>query len=168
MLRRGRTEESALLALCSRIDGERVSLLELALVPVWIRRYDGAGGVQSGNLIGCEIPSGGRKILPQLFFCTRTDDDVRDGGTLQQPVQRDLRNRLSGFLGYFIESIDDFEKILVRNRRALLGRAVQPAYFRQRLIAPNLSRESSPTERAPHNRGDLLIESERHASLSAR
>src|SRR5580704_14158728 len=94
--------------------------------------------------VGWRHFAGGGQILAQLFFVAGADDYVSYCGPLQKPVQADLRNRLAGFFGYFVQRVYDFIKIFVRDRRALLGGAVQPADFWQRMASTDFSGKPAP------------------------
>jgi hypothetical protein len=60
-------------------------------------------------------------------------------GLLQEPVHGDLRNGFSGFAGDFVEGVHYFVEVFVSDRRALLGSAVQSAYFWEWLAATDFS-----------------------------
>ena len=53
-----------------------------------------------------------------MFFVACADDHRGDRRPLQQPVERDLRNGLAGFLRYVVDGVDDFVEILVGRLRA--------------------------------------------------
>ena len=82
-----------------------VAIGELALVPVGIGGLRFAGGVEFGDLFFGEIPADRAEILAELLLVAGAHDDVDDGGTLQEPVERDLRDRFSGFSGDFFEGL---------------------------------------------------------------
>src|SRR6266850_1256061 len=112
-------------ALCSTITRrcrQRIPRRELPLVPIRIRGRHVAGGIQTGDLFASEIPSDGTDVLAALFFVACADDDVGYGRALQEPVQGNLGNGFAGFAGYFVESVDDFVEIFIRNRWAGVGR----------------------------------------------
>jgi hypothetical protein len=90
-------------------------------MPVWIRRRAFAGRVENGNLLFRQRPIDRAEIGAELFFVTRADDDVAHRGTRQQPIDRDLRNRLSGFAGNTIQRVDDGLEILVVDRRSVIS-----------------------------------------------
>ena len=117
---------------------------ELTLMPVGVGWRHFAGGVQLCYLFWRQIPSYGGQILAELFFVAGADDYVSYCGPLQKPVQADLRNRLAGFFGYFVQRVYDFIKIFVRDRRALLGGAVQPADFWQWMASTDFSGKPAP------------------------
>jgi hypothetical protein len=82
--------------------------------------------------------------LAELFFVAGAYDDVCYRRPLQEPVQGNLRNGFSGFAGDFVEGVHYFVEIFVRNWRALLGRTVQPAYFREWLAATDFPCKPAP------------------------
>ena len=87
---------------------------------------------------------------------------VRDGRTLQQPVQRDLGHTLFGFFGYLLQRVDHFVQIFVGYRWSVFGGLVKAAAGGQGLAAANLSRQAAPSQRAPDQGANPLIEPERH------
>src|SRR6202041_1563289 len=115
----------------------RGAVAELALVPVGKYRGGGAGGVEYCDLFGGEVPAYRAQILPELFFVSGADDDVGDGGTLQQPVQGDLRDSLSGFFGDDVQSINYFVQVVIVDRRTVVGGFWQGRNFRFRLGTRN-------------------------------
>src|ERR1700677_3885635 len=84
-----------------------------ALVPDRIGRLDVARRVELRHLLGRQSPADGADVLQQLPFVTRADDDVGNGRAAQQPVERDLRNRLASLLGEGIKRIDNGEQALL-------------------------------------------------------
>src|ERR1700678_4543073 len=83
---------------------------KVALVPDRIGRLDVARRIELRHLLGRQLPAHGADVLPQLPFVTRADDDVGDGRAAQQPVERDLRNRLASLLGKGVKRIDNGEQ----------------------------------------------------------
>ena len=81
---------------------------------------------------GGQVPADGAEVLPQLLLVARADDDGRDRGPLQQPVERDLRHRLAGLRGDLVERVDDPVEVLVGDRRADVRR---PACCCSRLVS---------------------------------
>src|SRR5690242_17085358 len=71
----------------SRSYGGRVPLGEAPLVPVGIGQWRAAGGVEPGHLLGREVPADGPEVLPQLLLVPGADDDRRDRGPLEEPVE---------------------------------------------------------------------------------
>ena len=63
-------------------DRGRVSLEEF-LVEIGVGQWNGAGGVEAGDLFGGECPAKGTEVLQELFFVSRADDDGGDGGALE-------------------------------------------------------------------------------------
>ena len=53
------------------------------------------------------------------------DDDVRDSQAFQQPVERDMRHRLAGFLRRLIERVHNRLEVLLRHLRPKIGRLVE-------------------------------------------
>ena len=96
-----------------------------ALVPVGIAGRDVACGVEFGALFRGEVPAEGTEIVAQLLFGASADDDVSDRWALQEPVQGDLRNGLSGFFGDSIESVDRFVEMFVRDLRPEIPRRME-------------------------------------------
>lgn len=141
-----------------------IALAETGLVPIGISCRAFAGLVQLCNLSGCETPTDGAQILPKLFLVARANDERRDGGTLEQPVQCDLRDGLAGFVGDVIDDIHDFEQIFVVNLWTDLagGLMIEAADLRFGRAAPKFSREPAPAERAPNHRADALILAQGH------
>src|SRR5437868_6369290 len=77
----------------SFLHRRRIPFGKIPLVPVRIDGRSRAGLVETGNLLRGKIPSVGAQIVAQLFFVARSDDDRRNRGPLEEPVQRDLRDR---------------------------------------------------------------------------
>src|SRR6202000_304944 len=123
---------------------------------------DGASGVELRDLFRGQRPADRAEVLPQLLFIARADDDRRDRWPVQQPVQRNLRNRLARLLSHSIQSIYYLVQILILNRRPHLGGLVQAANFGNRLPAADLAGETSPSQWTPHQRANLLVQAERH------
>ena len=86
-------------------------------MPVRVGGGQFAGGIELRHLFAGEIPADGAEVLPELLFVARADNDTSHGGTLQEPVQRDLRHGLARFRRHFVDCIDHFEKIFVGNFR---------------------------------------------------
>ena len=85
-------------------------------------------------------------------------------GLREKPVERNLRDGFSGFLGDGVEGVDDFEKIFVVDLRTGVGSdlAIEAGGLWARRAAANFAGEASPAERAPDQRADFLIDAERH------
>ena len=120
-----------------------------------------AGVVEFGHLFFGEIPADRTEVLAELLFVAGAHDDVDDGGTLEQPVERDLRDGFSGFFRDFVESVHNFVEIFIRHLRAVGCGFVEARNFRNGLIAANFAGEASPPKRAPDERADFLVERER-------
>src|SRR5450631_2053545 len=84
-----------------------------ALMPDRIGGLDVARRVELRYLLGRQFAADGADVFEQLLFVTRADNDVGDGRAAQEPVERDLRNRLAGLLGEAIERVDDGEQALL-------------------------------------------------------
>src|SRR5260221_1206107 len=141
---------------------QRVSLDELALMPVWIDRRRFAGRIELRDLFLSQLPSGRAEVLSQLRLVAGTDDHACHRGALQQPVQGDLRHSLARFLGYFIQSVNNLVEQLLGNRRSLLCSVVESAVGGELLVARDLPGATPPPQRAPDDRPNLLVERERH------
>ena len=96
-------------------------------MPVRVRVGCLAGRVQRLDLLRRQFPALGSQILSQLFFVARAHDDCRHRGPLQQPVQRDLRNGLTGFFRNFVDCIHHLVQIFIGHRRAHIRGLVQAA-----------------------------------------
>src|SRR4029079_5155225 len=120
-----------------------------------------AGLVEGSDLFGAQIPASGPKILPQLFLVARSDNDRGHRGALQQPVQRDLGNSVPGLLRHRIQRVDHRVQMFVSNLRPVVSGFVKAAFFGKRLAAAQLTGEAAPSERAPNERTNSLIEAER-------
>ena len=145
------------------LNRNRVAVSERnALVPVGIDGLGVAGGVELGDLFLGEIPADGAEVLAKLFFIACADDDAGDSWPLEEPIQRDLRDGFSGFLGECLEGVHDFVEIFIFNLRAGLGGFVQPGNFGNGASAADFSGQASPAKRAPDERADILIERKRH------
>ena len=97
----------------TRLRTLRRSLVELwkaALVPDRIGGLDVARHVELRHLLRRQFPADGADVLKQLLFVTRADDDVGDGRTAQQPIERDLRNGFTRLLGESVKRVDDGEQ----------------------------------------------------------
>src|ERR1035438_3712560 len=93
---------------CRVVDKRRITVeRSLALVPVRINGRCPAHRVQPGNLLRGEVPPGCAQILSQLCLIASANDHRRDGGPLQQPVERDLRYRLAGLSRHLIQRVHD-------------------------------------------------------------
>jgi hypothetical protein len=90
-----------------------VALGKPGLMPIRVCERHHARVVEPADLIARERPADGAEIVRELRFVARTDDDVRDRGPREQPVERDLRDRLAGFGRDVIERIDDAIEILL-------------------------------------------------------
>src|SRR5258708_37454867 len=137
---------------------QRVSLDELALMPVWIDRRRFAGRIELRGLFLSQLPSGRAEVLSQLRLVAGTDDHACHRGALQQPVQGDLRHSLARFLGYFIQSVNNLVEQLLGNRRSLLCSLVESAVGGELFVATGFSGETPPPQRAPDHRPKPLGE----------
>ena len=82
---------------------------------------------------------------------------------LQQPVERDLRDRLAGLGGDLVQGVDDPEQVLVVDSAGRCpGCRVRACRGSGRLAAADLAGEPAPAERAPDHRADALVERQRH------
>lgn len=129
---------------------------------VWIRRADGTRLVQLRHLFTGQGPIDGSEVLAKLFLVARANDDRGDSRALQEPVQRDLCNSLSGIRRHLVQGIDNAKEMLVLHRWPEAGRFVQTAAFWQRCSAPDLAGEPAPAERRPDHRTETLIRIQRH------
>ncbi len=93
-------------------------------MPVGVAGRDVACGVEFGDLFR-EVPAEGTEIVAQLLFQASADDDVSDRRALEEPVQGDLRNGLSGFFGDSIEGVGHFVEMLVRDVRPEIPRRME-------------------------------------------
>ena len=75
----------------------------------------------------------------ELLFVARTHDHGSHGRPLQEPVERDLRNGLAGFLRYVVDGVDDLVDIFVGHLRAVIRCFVEAAYLGQRLPTADLA-----------------------------
>ena len=93
-----------------RVGNKRRVTVErsLALMPVRVNGRCPAHRVQPANLLRSEVPTGSAQILSQLCLIASTNDHGRDGGSLQQPVGRDLRYRFAGLSRHLIQRVHDF------------------------------------------------------------
>ena len=82
-------------------------------MPVGVGLRAFAGLVEASDVLGVERPAKRAEVLAQLRFGARADDERRHARPRQQPVERDLRYRLAGFLRDFVEHIDDTKKTLI-------------------------------------------------------
>ncbi len=64
-------------------------------MPVRVGGRDLAGLVERRDLLGSEIPANCAEIVFELLLVASANDDACHRGTLQQPVQGDLRDRLA-------------------------------------------------------------------------
>src|SRR6202042_1554131 len=133
-----------------------------ALVPDRINRLDLARCVKLRHLFGRQFPADGADVFEQLRFVTRADNNVSDGRAAQEPVERDLRNRLAGLLGDSIERVDDIEQALLVVARPGFRNGVRTGAGSRRLSAPDFTCQLAPAEWAPDDRADALIASELH------
>src|SRR6202022_212397 len=72
------------------------------------------------------------------------------------------RNRLASFAGDRVQSVDDVVEELFGDLGSGVGGLVETAGFGERLAAPELAGEASPTERAPDQGADFLVKAEGH------
>ena len=81
------------------------------------------------------------------------------GGALQQPVQRDLRDRLAGLPGDLVQRIDHVVQIVEVDLRAGIvgGLRLQTAVLGQRLATADLAGQPAPAQRAPYQRPNPLV-----------
>jgi hypothetical protein len=101
-------------------------------------------------LIG-ERPTDRPKILLELFLIARADDDVYNGGTVQQPIQRNLRNCLAGLLRNVVKDIDDSEDVIVVSRRLASSPAGCDTASLRRVAAADLARQAAEARRTPRH-----------------
>jgi len=87
-------------------------------VPVRLGGLRVTGDAEFCNVFFGDIPADRAEILAQLLFVAGAHNDVDDGGTLQEPVERDLRDGFSGFFRDFVESFYNFVQIFVHHLRA--------------------------------------------------
>jgi hypothetical protein len=78
-----------------------------ALVPVRVSRLRVADGVGFGDVFFGEVLADGAEVLAELFFIAGAHDDVGCGGTLQEPVERDLQSGLARFFRDFFDGVYD-------------------------------------------------------------
>ena len=84
-------------------------------------------------------------------------------GRVSSQFERDLGDGLARLLGNYIKRINDLVKVFFFDHGATFGTALpEPATRRQWLTATNLPCQAAPAERAPHQRADLLVETQRH------
>src|SRR5215472_477451 len=83
--------------------GKWVALGELELMPVGVGDLRLAGGVEFGDLLGCELEVDAGEVGAELFFVACTDDERGDSGAAEQPVERDLWDGSAGFFGHLVE-----------------------------------------------------------------
>src|ERR1700689_1538331 len=119
-------------------------LRKAALVPARIGRPDVARRVDLRHLLGGQFPADGADVLEQLRFVTRADDDVGDGRTAQQPIERDLRDRLASLLGEGGERVDDIEQALLIVARPGLRNGVRTSAGLRRLSAQDFAGKLAP------------------------
>ena len=70
------------------------------------------------------------KFSDKLRFVARADDEARDGGTLKEPIERDLRHRVPCLAGDLIDRLDDREEMPVLHERTVFGPQAAPAALR--------------------------------------
>src|ERR1700722_7479260 len=114
-----------------------VEARKAALVPDRIGRLHVARGVKLRHLLRRQLPTHGADVLEQLLFVARADDDVGDGRTAQQPIERDLRNGLASLLGQSVKRIDDGEQALLLVARPGFRNGMRPGARLRRLCAPD-------------------------------
>ena len=102
------------------------------------------------------------QVLPQLRLVARADQHAGHAGPLQQPVDRDLRQRAAGVGGHLVHCVDHAVQPLVVHRRGEGGRLVQPAAGRPGLAAAQPAGEAAPAQRAPHDGAHALVQRQRH------
>ena len=89
------------------------------MMPIGIDGLLFAGAVECGDLIGAQIPAFGGEILAELLFVAGSDDDRRNGGALQEPVQGDLRDGFACLFRDGVEGVDNLVEIFVGDLRTL-------------------------------------------------
>ena len=114
------------------------------------------------HLLRGEGPADGAEVGLQLLLVARTDDDGGDGGTAQEPVESDLRDRLAGLLGDHVDGVDDLVEIFIRHLGAGKSGLMKAALCRDGLVAANLAGKAAPAEGRPDEGSDALIDGERH------
>jgi len=77
-------------------------------MPIGIGNHGRAGFIQSLDLLGAQRKAGSSQVVTQLVFIASSNDYAGDSGFAQQPVQRNLRNRLASFGGYDVERVHYF------------------------------------------------------------
>src|SRR5581483_10647963 len=108
--------------------GLGVALRESPLMPVRVDRRNDAGFIEFRDLLSRQVPAGGSEVLAELLLVAGAHDDSRDGGALQQPVERDLRNGFAGFFCDFFERVHHTIQVFVLHRRTHVGRFMQTAF----------------------------------------
>ena len=99
----------------------RISFGEAALVPIRIRKLGRAGGIEFCDLLGCQIPADCAEVGAELLLVPRANDEGRDRRAMQEPIECNLRNRLAGFFGDFVNGVDDFVEVFIGHLRADVG-----------------------------------------------
>ena len=107
-----------------RIDACETLLPPVRKVGIW-SRY-GACFIQLRHLFGRQVPANRPEVLAELFLVARADDDRRDGRPLQEPIERDLRDRLAGFSGGDIGAGETLPVPIMRNGAARPAAAISP------------------------------------------
>ena len=133
-----------------------------SLVPVGIRRICGARGVELGDLFRGQAPADCAQILAELLLVACAEDDRRDRGAPENPVEGDLWDRLVGFERDHSERIDDAEEVFVGDRRADREIGGHPRAGGRRLISPDFAGELAHREGAPDDGADLLVDRQGH------
>src|SRR5258708_30425918 len=93
---------------------ERIAEKHL-LVPIWVNQWNRAGSIELADLFCGQVPTNRAEVVTQLSFVACADDDGSNGRPLKQPVDCNLRYRLSGFRGDLIKRIDHVIKIFIRD-----------------------------------------------------
>jgi len=104
-------------------------------------------------------PSQWLRIFRQLRFVARADDEARDGGTLKEPIERDLSHRFP-----CLAAISSIASMMVKRCRPHERTVSGPQAARcaeARIRPPDLAvRRRTP--RAPDDRAAPLVEPEGH------
>src|SRR5579875_2593379 len=100
------------------LDWKRIAFFKAGLVPVGVGHLGLAGGIELGYLLWRERPADAGEVGAELLPVARADDERGDGGTLEQPVERDLRNGFAGFFSDPVDRIDHFVDVFPVGNRA--------------------------------------------------
>src|SRR5215472_1993444 len=116
--------------------------------------------VEPRELVGSQLDLGRADVVGKLLGLLRADDDARDGRLVQQPGERDLRDRDVARVRDLAHRVDAVERaVLVQRRKVERG---APAVRLALAVAAVLAAQEPAGERAPDEQREAFALQHRH------